>query len=412
MNARRRTGAVADRQARAVIRRSLWLLWLAVVGLIAMGAGPAQAAKRRVPFGFFGTVLDPAFAEPSSTSDQALDSQMALMARSGVESLRVTFAWQEVEPAANTYDFTVTDRLVSDAARHGLSVIANLIYTPAWASRQPLSLYYFRYAPTSDQLFANYATALVRRYGPGGTFWSQNPKLPRYPIRQWQIWNEQGFDVFWATLPWQRSYTALLRAGYVAIHRVDHGAKVVAGSLVATGAYTQWAQMSDLYRAGAKGYFDEVAVHPFTDGGVPVSESIDRMATIVRYVRNVMRRHGDGGKPIILTELSWPGAVGKVAPKRLLGLETTPHGEILRMAAAYNYLATHLRQAGVTRAYWYDWASTFNRNDPQSDVGFRFAGLTRFADGRFIVQPVLRTYASLAARYEGCRKGNDARHCR
>ena len=136
------------------------------------------------------------------------------------------------------------------------------------------------------------------------------------------------------------------------------------------------------------------------------------MITIVSYVRDVMRRHGDAHKPIILTELTWPGAVGFVKPSRLLGLETTPHGEILRLNAVYNYLAMHTPQTGVTKAYWYTWASTFNPNDPQSDVGYRFAGLTRFTNGAFIAQPILGAYARIATHYEGCSKGTNARKCR
>ncbi len=378
-------------------------LAVAFVALVAsmLMSGPAQAAKSHVPSGFFGTVLDPAMADPGNVSDGTLDGQIALMAHSGVQSVRVTFNWAQVEPARGRFDFTATDRLVRDAARHRLRLMPNLIYTPAWASSHPTSVYPFRYAPRSAQDFADFATQLARRYGPHGSFWKLNPGLRSVPVRQWQIWNEQGFDVFWATLPWPPSYTKLLRAGYLALHHVDHGARVVAGSLVATGVLSQWSQMRALYRAGAKRYFDVISVHPFTDGSIPVSQSVNRAVTIVRYVRNVMRQNGDGHKPIILTELTWPGAVGFVKPSRLLGLETTPRGEGLRLTAAFDYFATHIRQTGVTQAYWYDWASTFDPKDPQSDVGYRFAGLTRFAHGAFIPQPLLRIYARVAHSFGG-----------
>jgi hypothetical protein len=347
-----------------------------------------------------------------NVSDQALDAQMGLMSRSGVEALRVTFVWGELEPAAGRFNFALSDRVVSEASRHGLDLLANVIYTPGWASSNPSSMFFDRYAPTSPVLFGNFVSALVNRYGPHGTFWRLNPHLRRTPVREWQIWNEQAFDVFWATLPWAPSYTRLLRAAYLAIHHADHGAKVVAGSLVATNRYTQWKQMSDLYKAKAGRYFDVVAVHPFTDGSIPVSQSIARVITIIDKVRAVMHAHGDGHKPIILTELTWPGAVGFVKRSRLLGLETTPHGEILRLKAVYKYLATHQQQTGVTRAYWYDWASSFNPNDVQSDVGYRFAGLMRFDSARFTPQPVLAAYAQAAATYEGCKKGTNARNCR
>jgi hypothetical protein len=387
-------------------------IFIMTLSILVAGAGLAQGAKRRAPFGLFGAVLDPVETNPASVSDAALSGQMALMARSGVESLRVTFDWGELESAAGVYDWASSDRLVADAARSGISLIANLIYTPAWASLKPTSPIAYRYGPMTPQLFANFATAVSRRYGPSGSFWKLNPGLPRDPVREWQIWNEEAFDVFWASSPWPRTYTAMLKAGYVALHRVDRGARVVAGSLAAVGSDNQWQQMSALYRAGAKRYFDVIAVHPFTINPNSASDTVHRMLKIIDNVRAVMRRHGDGRKPIILTEMSWPGAIGSVPEQRLLGLETTPAGERRRLAAAYAYLATHWRQTGITQAYWYTWASTFNKNDPQSDVSFDFSGLTKFSNGSFIPEPALKTYAQVAARYEGCRKSSNAKRCR
>jgi Beta-galactosidase len=382
-------------------------------------AAPAQAAKRRVPFGLFGVNVSSRLA---AAPDATVDSQMALMARSGVESVRLLLPWESMEPVQGRFNFSRSDRLIAGAARHGLAVLANVVATPRWASSQPsLTTYPFphAYAPRSPQLFADFMTALVRRYGPRGTFWSDirrlNPVgLSRAPIRHWQIWNEQRIRTFWATEPWAPTYTRLLRAAYLAIHRADPGAKVVAGSLPPIPAASQWQQAEDLYRAGAKRYFDELSVHAFTAGhGVPVRVSIKRMVLTFELVRDVMKRHGDGRKSIIDTELNWPAAVGSVPSSRLLGIESTPRGAQSRLTAAYKYLATHMRQTRVRQAYWFIWDSDFNPNYQGSDVGSAFSGLVRnYADGRFVAQPVLRTYTRVAARYEGCRKSSNARVCR
>jgi hypothetical protein len=372
-------------------------------------AAPAQAAKRRVPFGFFGVN-----GLSGGVSDASLESQTALMARSGVESVRLDLCWCALNPRPNVFDFSNTDRFVASYARHGLAVLATIVGTPTWASSQPSGPPYpgpGAYAPSSPQLFAGFMTAMVTRYGPHGTFWKLNPGLRPDPVRLWQVWNEERITTFWATQPWAPTYTQLLRAAYLAIHHADRGAKVVLGSLAAVPGSAQWGQAEDLYRAGAKRYFDELSIHAFSDGEqVPVSVSIDHMALIFKLVRDVMKRHGDGSKPLIDTELTWPAAVGSVPSRRLLGLEATPRGERLRLTAAYNYLATHMRQLGVAQAYWYTWASDFNPNNPGSGVGYDFAGLVRsFADGRFVPQPVLSTYTGVAARYEGCRKRSNAR---
>jgi polysaccharide biosynthesis protein PslG len=395
-----------------VARSARWVTLLALGALLTVAlCSCAGSAKRSVPVGFFGTVLGQPAGDPAQVSNAALDGQMALMARSGVESLRVTFTWAAIEPARGVYDWRSTDRIVADAARHGISLLANLVFTPIWASQRPRSQFAYRYAPTDPQLFAAFATQVVERYGPKGTFWKLHSGLNPVPVREWQIWNEQGYDLYWATTPWPTTYTRLLSTAYVAIHHADPGAKVVAGSLVAVPGHTQWEQAADLYAAGAKPYFDVVSVHPFTIDPQSVSRTVDRVRTVVGYVRDVMRRNGDGAKPIIVTELAWPAALGSVPTSRLLGLESTPAGEQQRLAAAYNYLAAHVRQTGVTQTYWYTWASPFDATASGSDVSYRFAGLNRISGGSFSVLPILNTYAQVAARFEGCRKGSDARQC-
>jgi Cellulase (glycosyl hydrolase family 5) len=371
-------------------------------------AGPAQAAKRRAPFGLFGVVFDP--QQAGAVSDSVLNAQMALMARSGVESVRIPFGWDTMEPAQNVYQWAATDRLVLAAASHGIQLLPNINYTPAWASDHPTSPISYRYQPRSVQTFADFMTQVVKRYGPNGSFWTNHPGR-HFAVREWQIWNEEAFNIFWGSTPWQKTYTKLLKAGYVAIHRADRGAKVVAGSFAAITNYNQWQQVSDFYKAGAKHYFDVISVHPFTIDPNSVSNSVKRMLTIVSNVRAVMRRNGDGRKPIILTELSWPAAIPAVPVVHRLGLETTARGEQQRLAAAYQYLGDHYKATGITQAYWFEWATSFDPNIPRSDVSFEFAGLNKFANGVFSARPVLTTYANVAAHFEGCRKSSSG-NCR
>jgi hypothetical protein len=394
--------------------RRFTLLILLTALLAAVFASPADAASRKVPFGFFGTVVSPDIA---GVSDAALDQQMTLMARSGVESVRVQFGWPDIEPARGVDNWTASDRLVAAAARHGLVVLANVWTTPKWASQKPNAAVWWRYPPRSPKLYADLMKQLVLRYGPRGSFWAANPGIPRVPIREWQIWNEQMAPWFWASRPWQKSYTPLLRAAYRSIHGADRRAKVVAGSFVAIGGglvkrggYTQFDGIRDLYRGGAKRYFDVIAVHPFTNTQ-SVNDTISRTLEIVRRMRVEMRKRHDGRKPIIITELTWPAAVGRVPKQRLLGLETTPRGQVARLKAVYRRLAQVRRKLGVTETYWYAWATPYDTNSPQSDVSYRFAGLTRVRNGVFSKMPILKTFTAAAARYEGCHKSSNARRC-
>jgi hypothetical protein len=391
-------------------------VFVIALAVFATSAAPSFAAKRKVPFGFFGTVFNvEAFSAQTdpSESDAAVDQQVDLMARSGVESMRAFFAWPAIEPAPGSYDWTNADRVVRSAARHRVSVLGNVLATPPWASQRPNSVYPTRFPPKDPNLYAGFVRTLIQRYGPKGTFWAANPAVPKVPIRQWQIWNEQMAPWFWDSKPWARSYTKMLKVTYRAVHKADHGAKVVAGSLVGVGDYTQWDGIRDMYKAGAKGYFDVISVHPFSNIPTSASASIARMIEIVQRVRTVMKKHHDGRKDIILTELTWPAAIGKVPKKQLLGLETTTKGQRARLTLAYQRLAKVRRKMHLTHAYWFAWATPYNNNSPQSDVSYRFTGLNRVTDGGvFTRMPILNTFTSLAARYEGCRKSSDARRCR
>jgi hypothetical protein len=379
---------------------------LTIVLLAALTAGTsAAAAKRRVPYGFFGVVVDPTLAWGPA---QLLESQSALMAKSGVESMRVNFAWDLAEPQQGHYDWALTDQIVHAAAGHGLQLLPIVEFTPRWASSNPFSNDFAEFAPSHPSTFGSFMTALIRRYGPHGSYWAANPRLPRRPIRTWQIWNEPEGTIYdWRSKPWPSTYTALLKAAYGAVHGADRGATVVSGALVSLAGpgLTQWQEMSSLYRAGAKHFFDVLAVNAFT-GGRNVADSVARSLRIVDRVRGVMRRHGDGRKRIWITEVTWTASAGRIPRSDYAGFETTPTGQAKRLTAYYQRIATQ-HTDGIARAYWYTWFSSYSLNIPGDIPTFRFAGLTRW-DGRaadpFHPQPGLAAYAKVAARFEGCRK--------
>jgi polysaccharide biosynthesis protein PslG len=385
--------------------RRLLAIALAAVACLALPA-TAGAAKRQVPFGFFGTVLD---GPVPRADDPTLDAQMALMARSGVESVRTLFDWAGAEPSPGVYSFASTDRIVRLAASHGMTVLPIVLYTPLWASTNPTSDLANLYAPGDVGAYARFLTVLIGRYGPSGSFWRENPALPRMPMRAWQIWNEPAADFFWKSQPWQTTYARLLRAAYSAVHAADKGAQVVVGGLAGLNTSTPWGQIKALYKHGAR--FDVVAVHPFSFDKSP-TKSVTRVLAIVQRVRSEMRRHGDARTPIWLTELSWTAAKGRIPRSAYLGFETTPSGQAKRMSAMYARIARD-RSMRITRAFWYTWASYYV---PQSVDGFatsfQYSGLMRFSNGAYAATSLLSTYTSTAARFEGCRKSDDARRCR
>jgi hypothetical protein len=164
-----------------------------------------------------------------------------------------------------------------------------------------------------------------------------------------------------------------------------------------------------MYRAGARKYFDEISVHPFTNNLNSASDTANRVLVIVQRMRDQMHHYGDDRKPIILTEMTWAAAAGKVPQGALLGFETTPKGQAQRLAAAYGALVRAQSKMRIAQAYWFSWTSEYSALGSFATMVFRYTGLTAFSGGVFSPTPLLATYASTAAKYEGCRKRANAR---
>jgi hypothetical protein len=316
-------------------------------------------------------------------------AQFGRMARTGIESVRASFLWAGAQPhQGDPFDFSATDAIVANASAHGLGVLPVVIEAPGWARQNAKQ----QFSPPRDPSdYAAYLTALVGRYGPDGSFWTDHPELPRLPIAAWQIWNEPHLSFQW-TVPsgqdWASGYAALLAASYTAVKQADPSSQVVlAGLANASPAY-----LKRLEQAGVHGHFDVAAIHPYTRvaGGV---------LSLVRRFRAVMHRYHDGARPVWVTELGLPASRGRVHSSNYL--QTTDRGMARFLAGAYADLVHGWRSPAtrVDRAYWYTWASRY-----RGDI-FRFTGLFRYrVGGNAAAVPAYRAYVHTARRYEGCAK--------
>jgi hypothetical protein len=357
---------------------------LLLLALLALLAAPAQAAERKVPQGWLGVTVDgPVQADTAAEWDA--------MVAAGVETARVAVRWNELQPVAGApADFTALDAVVAAAASRGLELLPVVQGTPAWATFGDHTT-----PPADPATFAAFMRALVARYGPDGTLWAERPDVRRIPIRAWQIWNEPNLTRYWSQQPFARSYVALLRAAYAAVHDADPGATVVLAGL----PNESWTALKRVYRAGGAGHFDAVALHPYTRRPRDVVRT-------VQYGRRVMRKHGDRKVPIWVTELSWPAAKGKVPNP--VGFEVGDKGQAAKLGAALVRLKAARSRLGIGRVFWYTWLSA-----ERGPSAFDWSGLRRVRAGRTVSAPALAVFRRLARRFEGCAKApGDARRCR
>jgi hypothetical protein len=405
---------------RSPIRRWPLLFVLAAI-VLATGAGAVPAVAKtkhrrpaspaKVPQGFVGVDADGALL--TGTDGVNLDQQLNLMVASGVQSIRVAFSWAAAQPYASSAavpaadspkftevggvptDFAATDAIVAAAAARRLSILPTVLYAPSWAAHRNTSPNGGIAQPRSDGAYAAYLTALIGRYGPRGSFWAQNPSVPRMPIREWQIWNEPDVTAYW-NAPFAPTYVGLLRAAHAAIKRADPGAKVVLGALTGYA----WSGLRQIYRVrGAGRLFDIVSVDAYTK----------QPANIIRFLqfmRRVMNQHGDRTKPLLATELSWPSSVGQGQVN--YDFDTTAAGQARNLAQLLPLLGRNraaLRLAGFD---WYTWLGYESRG--ASD--FSFSGLLKLKDGVVTAKPALAAFRRGALALEGCRsKGPVATSC-
>jgi hypothetical protein len=359
------------------------------VALLVVSAAPAAAAKRKVPQNFYGVNWDRDIAKPA-VPDATVEAQFDAMAEIGVETVRTNFYWAIAQPEPGAaFDHAYTDRIVRVAAARRVAVLPVVIVAPAWARDD-----HGEFAPPRDpQQYAAYLTALIGRYGPEGTFWSEHPDLPRRPIRHWQMWNEPHLEFQWTVAEdedYAVRYGELLRTSYAAVKAADPGGKVVLAGL----ANQSWKILSRLYRKGRiKGHFDVAALHPYTVYPRGIT-------TLSRRFRNVLRDRGDRRKPMWITELGLPAARGRSDSPNFL--QTTDRGMARFLEASYTRLAKtrRSRRVGVARTYWYTWAS------PYSGELFEYSGLFEYKpdSGDMTAKPAFRTYRRSARTYQGCVK--------
>jgi hypothetical protein len=368
-------------------------------------ASPASPAEA-VPQGFVGVDGDGPLFDP--TANLNLGDQLGQMVAHGVQSLRTAFDWAATQPYESyndpgyvaltsaqklaytliggvPTDFTNLDQLVGLAAQRGLTILPTVIYTPSWDAERnqsgglPI--------PASSAPYARFLSALVYRYGPGGRFWAANPGIRRVPIRRWQIWNEPNLPFYWPQ-PFARSYVSLLRAAHDAIKRADPSATVVLAALTNFA----WRAIGQIYRIpGARSLFDIVTINGFT-------KTPAHVMLYLRLMRDALIHLGDGQKPLIYTELSWPSAKGK-SPMHW-DFNTTESGQARNIAAVLPMLGAQRASLGLLSFYYYTWVGDEAPRSP----AFSYAGLLALRDGHLVAKPALGVFTKGVLALEQCRR--------
>jgi hypothetical protein len=314
------------------------------IAAITIAACPAPAAAkpahRNPAAGLFG--VSP--WEPPSTEEYQR------MAAGGVSSVRLLFTLERVSPQPNVRDWRIYDTLVGDAARNGIRVDPWLVYVPPWvaANRTTLPIY----NQTQRSAWFAFVRDAALRYGPGGSFWRQNPTIPAHPMTWWEVWNEPNINEFVGLTRTLRAgeFARLLRLTRAGLNAASPGNRIILGGLYRKPKPGHGIKMtrflSRMYklRKGRR-LFDAVGVHPYAARPAQVLR-------LTRSVRRVMNEHGDRRKPIWITELGWTTG-GQFWSQSLY--HATPTQQATRIGRVTRLLIANRRRLSLKRVDWFTW---------------------------------------------------------
>jgi Beta-galactosidase len=383
-------GIVSGASLAATVHRSMRRLLAAVLFFVcavalvpatSSGRATTRGAATSVPPGFFGI-------SPQTT---LTPEDVRYMKAGGIESVRWPMVWAAIQPTAHGgYNWSSMDQAVAVASRAGLPVMPTIGSTPRWLARKGTTL------PVDDArqeaAWTAFLQAAVRRYGPGGEFWTEHshegvdyePAIPSpTPIRAWQIWNEPNF--FYSAYPVSPGrYAKLVEISSKAIKEVDPRAKTILAGLygkpTARGARGMPAArfLSDLYRVpGLESDFDGVALHPYA-----VDTAV--LEGLVEAFHEVTVRNHDH-VPLYITEMGW-GSKNDFSHD---AFEQGIQGQVRELRGAYRYLIGNQRRLDLQQVDWFSWKDVSGACNFCDSVGF-------FREGAgFMPKPAWRAFVAI-----------------
>lgn len=349
------------------MRRAAGLIIVAALLAVLLPVPTAGASR------FFG--LDYTFNELHGKDVAKLD-------KSGAKTVRWTFAWPRIERSQGQFDWSETDKLVGSLASRGIHVLPTLYGSPSWVTSPghapPLG------SKRERNAWKSFLREAVKRYGPGGNYWSVQYRVAHagksaLPIRTWQIWNEPNLESHFAPHPSPSRYARLLKLSHSAIKDVDSGATVMfAGMPGYSNDINAWSFLRRVYGThGARNAFDIAALHPY-------ARNVKQMLGEVKRVRSVMRKHGDRRKPLSITEIGW----GSAHPTRY-GLTKGKKGQKRILKQAFRTLKQKRHHLHIKSVLWFNY-----RDSPGGTKGCSFCNSAGLLKNNFHPKPSWRAFRS------------------
>ncbi len=281
---------------------------LALLASLGQAKGQVAAARTaaRAPEPIVGLI-----SGSSTWGDATLGHHLStVLTRTHAKWLREGFYWSWIEPQPGVFDFSHYDHFVLSAAKRHVHVLALMYQAPSWASSSSTTI------PADPSAYAGFVAAVVRRYGPGGTFWAAHPNLAGYAVQTYDLWQEPYYDNGDGGQYDPGRYANLVKAAASAGRAVNPAAKfLIAAEMQSAQSGGKWRWWVDaMYQAvpDLNNYFDGISVHPYGHDIKHFSRAIPGKAyngynqmRRLQVIRQQFLAHG-ANKPVWATEVGWP----------------------------------------------------------------------------------------------------------
>ena len=370
--------------------RSQARLWILVLCLVAAGAALANlvlplalsarttASGYRAPHLVPNTDVNPFGANmflDREVEEWKLRKTLEMAQEAHLGWVKQQFAWEEIEPVQKGEYFDERtrrsswekyDRIVDLCEEYGLQIVARLDRPPDWTREDNT---YKERPPDNFEDYGDFVYAFVDRY--------------RGRIRYVQIWNEPNIFPEWGNRPVDpEEYVALLRVAYQRAKQADPNVSVLNAPLAITLGQEhpepgKWISMNEIdyldemYKAGAKDYFDILSANAFGLGSPPEEPAQPRVLNFQRvlFLRDVMEQYGDADKPVWFNEYGWNASPEDFGEEQLIWQRVSEAEQARYTVGGVEYAQEHWPWAGVFNIWYF--RQVGNISPDRSDYYFR-----------------------------------------
>ncbi|NDW08568.1 cellulase family glycosylhydrolase [Dysgonomonas sp. 520] len=231
-------------------------------------------------------------AHPTTDREwQNIDTLIAKVRDAGINWIREDYKFGYICKDKSEFTFSRYDSLLSIAERNNIQILPILeAYDNELKSSGRTDVIPIYEHPEEWRRFVR---ETVKRY--------------HHKLKYWEIWNEQDGG-FWKPSPDAKQYVSLLKIAYEEIKNIDTDCKVVVGGMCSWNAD----YLEAMYKNGAKGYFDIIAVHPYNHAP-DVNLKTKRMR---EEMLAVIKKYDSKRIPIWITEFGGTSFTGQLAEQQ------------------------------------------------------------------------------------------------